>query len=256
MKLLVNGEIQSATAKLPYSLSLLRGDGLFETILTVDEKVIAWQRHYDRLSKSAERLLIAMPAKIDIELGITKILQGCLGHSRMRLSVLSDGQWLITVEPEITSDKPITLMKATGVKSSNGSLSGVKSISYGESLLVVRKAQQLGFDDGILLNENNHVVETAFSNLLILTSDGWLTPDLKTGCLPGITRELLIKWFEVKEGSFTFEQLLEAKAVYVTSSIRLIQPVSKVGDQLFDESLIGIQLITQFSQRLFSNINP
>jgi hypothetical protein len=44
--------------------------------------------------------------------------------------------------------------------------------------------------------------------------------------------------------------------VYLTSSIRLIQPVSKVEDQLFGESLIGIQLITQFSQRLFSNINP
>jgi len=256
MKLLINGQIQSEEAALPYSLSLLRGDGLFETILTTDEKAVAWDRHYERLNNSAERLLITLPAKIDIELGITKVLKGCVGQSRLRLSVLSDGQWFITVEPEITSDKPITLMKATGVKSSNGSLSGVKSISYGESLLVVRKAQQLGFDDGILLNENNHVVETAFSNLLILTSDGWLTPDLKTGCLPGITRELLIKWFEVKEGSFTFEQLLEAKAVYVTSSIRLIQPVSKVGDQLFDESLIGIQLITQFSQRLFSNINP
>ena len=256
MKLLVNGEIQSAAVSLPYSLSLLRGDGLFETILTVDEKVIAWQRHYDRLSKSAERLLITLPAKIDIELGITKILQGCVGQSRMRLSVLSDGQWFITVEPETISDKPIALMRATGVKSSNASLSGVKSISYGESLLVVRKAQQLGFDDGILLNENGHVVETAFSNLLILTSDGWLTPDLKTGCLPGITRELLIKWFDVKEGLFNFEQLLAAKAVYLTSSIRLIQPVSKVEDQLFGESLIGIQLITQFRQRLFSNINP
>ena len=256
MKLLVNGEIQSAEVSLPYSLSLLRGDGLFETILTVDEKVIAWQRHYARINQSAERLLITLPAKIDIELGITKILQGCTGQSRMRLSVLSDGQWFITVEPESSSEKPITLMRATGVKNSRASLSGVKSISYGESLLVVRKAQQLGFNDGIFLNENGHVVETAFSNLLILTSDGWLTPDLKTGCLPGITRELLIKWFDVKEGLFNFEQLLAAKAVYLTSSIRLIQPVSKVEDQLFDESLIGIQLITQFSQRLFSNINP
>lgn len=256
MKLLVNGEIQSDAASFPYSLSLLRGDGLFETILTVDEKVIAWQRHYDRLSQSAERLLITLPAKINIELGITKILQGCIGQSRMRLSVLSDGQWFITVEAETISNKPIALMRATGVKSSNASLSGVKSISYGESLFVVRKAQQLGFDDGILLNENGHVVETAFSNLLILTPDGWLTPDLKTGCLPGIIRELLIKWFDVREGLFTFEQLLKAKAVYVTSSIRLIQPVSKVEDQLFDESLVGIQLITQFSQRLFSNINP
>ena len=256
MKLLINGKMQSEEAALPYSLSLLRGDGLFETILTIDEKAVAWDRHYERLNNSAERLLISLPAKIDIELGITKVLKGCVGQSRLRLSVLSDGQWFVTVEPEIFSDKPIALMRATGIKSSKGSLSGVKSISYGESLLEVRKAKQLGFDDGIFLNENGHVVETAFSNLLILTSDGWLTPSASTGCLPGITRELLLKWFDVQEALFTFEQLLEARAVYLTSSIRLIQPVSKVGDQLFDESSVGIQLIAQFSKRLFSNINP
>lgn len=256
MKLLINGQLQSMANTLPYSLSLLRGDGLFETILTIDEKVIAWELHYARLSKSAEYLLITLPAKIDIEIGIKKILQGCIGQSRMRLSVLSDGQWFISVESEIKNDEAISLMKATGVKASNGSLSGIKSSSYGESLLVVRKAQESGFDDGLFVNENGHVVETAFSNILILTSEGWLTPSLKTGCLPGITRELLIKWFDVKEAFFTFEQLLSAQAVYLTSSIRLIQRVSKVEDQLFDESLIGIQLINQFSERLFSNINP
>lgn len=110
---------------------------------------------------------------------MSTVLQGNVGRSRLRLSVLSDGQWFITVEPEVFSDKPISLTRASSVKSSKGSLSGVKSISYGESLLEVRKAKQLGFDDGIFLNENGHVVETAFSNLLILTSDGWLTPDLK-----------------------------------------------------------------------------
>ena len=52
MKLLVNGEIQSAAVSLPYSLSLLRGDGLFETILTVDEKVIA-ETEVQRLSAAS-----------------------------------------------------------------------------------------------------------------------------------------------------------------------------------------------------------
>lgn len=256
MKLLVNGQIQSEEAALPYSLSLLRGDGLFETILTIDEKPIAWERHYNRLSDSAEGLLITLPTRRDIELGMSTVLQGNVGRSRLRLSVLSDGQWFITVEPEVFSDKPISLTRASGVKSSKGPLSGVKSISYGESLLEVRKAKQLGFDDGIFLNENGHVVETAFSNLLILTSDGWLTPDLKTGCLPGITRGLLLNWFDVEEAFFTFEQLLESRAVYLTSSIRLIQPVGKVEDHLFDESSVGISLIAQFNERLFSNINP
>jgi branched-subunit amino acid aminotransferase/4-amino-4-deoxychorismate lyase len=106
------------------------------------------------------------------------------------------------------------------------------------------------------MNEKGEVVETALSNLLILTSTGWLTPSLSSGCLPGITRELLIKWFDVKEELITFDQLLTAKAVYVTSSLRLIQRVSKVEKKLFDESLAGKELITDFTNRLLSNINP
>ena len=53
MKLLVNGQLQEGASNLPYSNALLRGDGLFETILTIDNKAVAWNRHYARLEKSA-----------------------------------------------------------------------------------------------------------------------------------------------------------------------------------------------------------
>jgi branched-subunit amino acid aminotransferase/4-amino-4-deoxychorismate lyase len=256
MRLLVNGSLQSGEPTLPYSTALLRGDGLFETILAVDENTIAWDRHYARLSNSAGSLLITLPAKIDIELGISKVLKDSAGQSRMRLTVLSDGNWFISVEKLEPSTGAVSLMKVLAPKISSGGLSGVKSISYGQSLLVVRQAQDLGFDDGVFINEKGEVVETALSNLLILTSTGWLTPSLSSGCLPGITRELLIKWFDVKEELITFDQLLAAEAVYVTSSLRLIQRVSKVENKLFDESLVGKELITDFTKRLLSNINP
>ena len=38
MKLLVNGRVVSEPLTLPFSLSFIRGDGLFETILGIDEK--------------------------------------------------------------------------------------------------------------------------------------------------------------------------------------------------------------------------
>ena len=256
MKLLVNGVMQDDLTKLPYSNSLLRGDGLFETILTIDQKAVAWERHYARLEKSAKQILITLPARIDIEVGIEKILKSATGRSRLRLNVLSEGDWFITLEPVSEGSEAISLMKVDAPKISNGSLSGSKSISYGESLLAVRKAKAAGFDDGVFINEKGFVVETALSNLLILTKDGWQTPALSTGCLPGISRELLIKWFDVKESEFDFSYLLSAQAVYVSSSIKLIQRVDKIEDRLFDQSLIGNELANEFSSRLLSNINP
>jgi len=256
MKLLVNGVVQEDLGKLPYSNSLLRGDGLFETILTIDQKAVAWDRHYARLEKSAKQILITLPARIDLEVGIEKILSNVSGKSRLRLNVLAEGDWFITLEPFIEAKESTSLMKIREPKISKGAISGVKSISYGESLLVVRKAIAAGFDDGIFLNENADVVETALSNLLILTEDGWQTPALKTGCLPGISRELLIKWFDVKESEFDFDYLLSAKAVYVTSSIKLIQRVDKIEDRLFSKNVQGEELIENFRSKLFSNMNP
>jgi len=256
MKLLVNGQLQEGASKIPYSNALLRGDGLFETILTIDNKAVAWNRHYARLEKSAKQILITLPARIDIEVGIEKILTNATGQSRLRLTVLSDGDWFISLEPVGEESESISLMKVEALKISNGSLSGSKSISYGESLFVVRKAKAAGFDDGVFINEKGFVVETALSNLLIHSQDGWQTPALTTGCLPGISRELLIKWFDVKEIEFDFEYLLSAQAVYVSSSIKLIQRVNKVEDRLFDESLVGKELVGQFTSKLLSNINP
>ena len=256
MKLLINGVIQDGSTQLPYSNSLLRGDGLFETILTIDQQAVAWDRHYARLEKSAKQIMLTLPARIDLEVGIEKILKNEFGRNRLRLSVLLEGDWFITLEPVGEVSESISLIKVDAPKISNGLLSGSKSISYGESLLAVRKAKAAGFDDGVFVNEKGFVVETGLSNLLILTNGGWQTPALSTGCLPGITRELLIKWFEVKESEFDFECLLSAKAIYVTSSIKLIQRVDKVGDRLFDESSVGKELVSQFSSRLLSKINP
>ncbi|NBY82190.1 MAG: hypothetical protein EBQ46_00505 [Actinobacteria bacterium] len=56
MKLLINGQIKSEVDKLPYSEALIRGDGLFESILALDDKPIALERHLSRLENSAYKI--------------------------------------------------------------------------------------------------------------------------------------------------------------------------------------------------------
>jgi branched-subunit amino acid aminotransferase/4-amino-4-deoxychorismate lyase len=254
MKLLVNGKVVSEPLSLPFSLSFIRGDGLFETILGLDEKIIAWQRHYERLAKSAEKLLIAIPAKIDIEVGINQLLNGVIGKSRIRVAALADGNWMVVVEAVENSDKLPSLIKMNQVINSNSPLSGVKSISYGQSMLAVRTAQARGYSDGVYLNQNGDVVETGSANIIILKDGKFITPAIETGCLPGITRQILIKDFAVTEGLFTWDQLLESDGVFLCSSIRLLTPVSKVEDKLFESTEMGEKLIGEFNQHIRSKI--
>ena len=254
IRLIVNGQIANDVATLPFSNSLLRGDGLFETILAIDQKIIAWQKHYERLASGATALEISIPAKIDLEVSINKLISDLNGKSRIRITVLSDGNWVVSAQSEPEDNLPVSLIKINEPVISNGILTGIKSISYGQSELAVRRAKARGYTDGVFLNQNQKVVETGYANILILQQGKFLTPSLDSGCLPGITRQLLIQHFDIGEALFTWDDLMNSDGVYLCSSVRLIKHVSKVEDKLFEPKEIGLKLIGDFNQFILSKI--
>lgn len=254
IRLIVNGQIANDAATLPFSSALLRGDGLFETILAIDQRIIAWQKHYERLASGATALEISIPAKIDLEVSINKLISDLNGKSRIRITVLSDGNWVVSAQSEPEDNLPVSLIKINEPVISNGILTGIKSISYGQSELAVRRAKARGYTDGVFLNQNQKVVETGYANILILQQGKFLTPSLDSGCLPGITRQLLIQHFDIAEALFTWDDLMNSDGVYLCSSVRLIKHVSKVEDKLFEPKEIGLKLIGDFNQFILSKI--
>lgn len=256
MKSYYRGVVSEDEKILPIESSLLRGDGIFETVLSIDEKAIAWDRHYARMQKAANKILINIPAKIDIDLAIAAILKDEIGRNRLRVVCLADGGWFLTLQPITEIAESISITRFPFIRDSRSALTGVKSLSYSESIIAIRHAENLGFADSIFLNEREEVVETGLANILILNQDGWRTPAISSGCLPGITRELLMIWFGVKEAVLNFDDLLRAKAVYLTSSIRLIQRVDKVEQKLYSPCVEGSDLIDAFEAKLLGNLNP
>ena len=256
MKSFYKGVVSEADQVLPIESSLLRGDGIFETVLSIDQNTLAWDRHYARMQKAANKVLISIPAKIDIDLAIAAILKDEIGRNRLRVVCLGDGSWFLTLQPVAEVAESISLTKFPYVRDSRALLAGIKSLSYSDSITAIRYAENLGFDDSIFLNEKDEVVETGLSNLLLLTTDGWRTPEIASGCLPGITRELLMSWFGVKESRVTFADLLSAKAVYATSSIRFVQRVDKIEQKLYAPCEEGAELINNFEMKILGNMNP
>lgn len=256
MKSYYKGVVSEEEKILPIESSLHRGDGVFETVLSIDEKAIAWDRHYARMQKAANKILINIPAKIDIDLAIAAILKDEIGRNRLRVVCLADGGWFLTLQPITEIAESISITRFPFIRDSRSAISSIKSLSYSESIIAIRHAENLGFADSIFLNEREEVVETGLANILILNQDGWRTPAISSGCLPGITRELLMIWFGVKEAVLNFDDLLKAKAVYLTSSIRLIQRVDKVEQKLYSPCVEGSDLIDAFEAKLLGNLNP
>ena len=256
MKSFYKGVVSEDEKILPIENSLLRGDGIFETVLAIDQRTVAWDRHYARMQKAANKVLISIPAKIDIDLAIEAILKDEIGRNRLRVVCLGDGGWFLTLQPVAEIAESISLTRFPYVRDSKALLAGVKSLSYADSITAIRHAENLGFDDSIFLNEKDEVVETGLANLLLLTKDGWRTPEIASGCLPGVTRELIMLWFGVKESKVCYTDLLESKAVFTTSSMRFVQRVDKVEQKLYAVCEEGTELINAFEERLLGNLNP
>src|SRR6202030_4277112 len=70
---------------------------------------------------------------------------------------------------------------------------GVKYLSWSENLTRYERAHEQGFDEVVLLNERGEIAECTSANIFIAQGDQVYTPPLSSGCLPGVTRALLLE---------------------------------------------------------------
>ena len=115
-------------------------------------------------------------------------------------------------------------------------LAGVKSCNYLENLMALDEAKARGFDEAIMLNERGEVTSAVMANVFWLKDDVLYTPSLKTGCLPGTTREFVLENLECREVEETVDRLHSADAIFLTSAG------------------LGVFQVTEFDGRIFAKL--
>jgi para-aminobenzoate synthetase/4-amino-4-deoxychorismate lyase len=83
-----------------------------------------------------------------------------------------------------------------------------------------KKAHSEGFDEVIFVNEKGEVTEGAITNIFILNKEGWRTPSLKCGLLPGIWRKKMICELRAEAKIITLEDLKTATRIIIGNSVR------------------------------------
>ena len=86
-------------------------------------------------------------------------------------------------------------------------------------------AQQNDFDDALIINEKNMVVETTSANFFWIKGTNVFTPSIETGALKGITRGLVLEAckknkIRIIEGEFEPGSIIFPEAMFVTNSAR------------------------------------
>ena len=251
-----NGELLSEQeAKLSvFNRGLAYGDALFETIKTLNGKILFWEDHYFRLMASMRILRMEIPMTFTPEFLESQILELVSHHNsdsnsfRVKFTVFRNQggfytpnsnavSYFITAEPLPTdlyllntSDYRIELFKDFYI--TPGLLSTLKSNNKLLNVLGSVYAKENQYDNCLLLNTNKNIVEALNGNLFLVKDNVIKTPPLDDGCLKGIMRKQILEIigkipdYECVEASISPFELQKADELFVTNVIQGIQPIT------------------------------
>jgi branched-chain amino acid aminotransferase len=221
------------------------GEGVFETLLASAGRLWMPERHHARLLGACARLGLDPPA-LDLCQAVSAELleRNHLGTSRARVRwTLSggapEGGPTLVVSAVAAADPPasVALWQVPFTRNERGALAGIKSTAYAENLLAQAEARRHGADEALLLNSCGELCECATRNLFLVRGGTVHTPELKSGCLPGVTRAVVLALcaeanIPAHQDTLVPADLESAEEVFLTSSIGGILPVRSLQERV------------------------
>jgi branched-chain amino acid aminotransferase len=219
------------------------GDGVFETLKVIGGEPFALTRHLRRLTASAAGL--GMTVETDVVRRAVAEVLAVDTHDRARLRIT------ITGGPSPfgsdRGDATPTVMVATGpmsiwpptadvavvpwTRNERAATAGLKTTSYADNVIALRFAHDRAAAEAIFGNSVGELCEGTGSNVFVGIDGEIVTPPLASGCLAGITRELVIEWLgDAVERPLPLDALARADEAFLTSSTRDVQAIRAVDD--------------------------
>lgn len=220
------------------------GDGCFETLKVIDGIPFALTRHLRRLRRSCDGLGIAPPDDTVVRDACAAVVDAAgTGDARLRITVTAGrtplGSARADVEPTLyvlvgalPSWEPTTAVAVSPwVRNERSPVAGLKTTSYVENVVALAWAKERGCSEALFANTRGELCEGTGSNVFVVLDGRLVTPPLDSGCLAGITRELLLEAVDAEERAIPLEELAATEELFLTSTTREIQPVHAVDDR-------------------------
>ena len=232
----------------PGQSGLLCGWGLFTTMRIIEGIPFAFERHWKRLARDAEKTHCPFPfdpetvrGQLNQVLGANEVREGC---ARIYVVHNQFGHWRSS-EPFPVADllicsaglppyrEPARLALREQGRHAASPLAGVKVTSWLPNVWTLSDAQQAGYDEVVLLNERGEVAECTAANIFCVHGGHVTTPPLASGCLEGITRSVVLEigppaGVLVIEHTLYPEDLYTADEVLISSTNRGVISVGEV----------------------------
>ena len=238
-----------------FDRGLQYGDGLFETIAVEDGNLLCFDEHLKRLEQGCTRLKISFPDNNLLtyetrslinsnDRGVIKIMitrgQGGRGYV---LPDTSEASRIISLYPwpeypiENYSDG-VNLRICDYRYANNPALAGIKHLNRLEQILARSEWSDDDIAEGIVLDQEDNIIEGTMSNVFYFSNNTLFTPDLSTSGVDGIIRNKIIELasglnISVEINKSSVETLINADEVFICNSIIGLWSAKKINDKLF-----------------------
>lgn len=236
----------------PGQAGLLSGWGLFTTCRITSGIPFAFEKHWKRLKKDAERTHCPFLFEEEIVRGkmmevvrANGVEEGCA-----RLYVVSNRPTFWASNEKVPAadliiytsglpnyKEPSRLVVREQGRHAGSPLAGVKVTSWLNNVWNLYEGLEAGYDEVVLLNERGEIAECTAANIFMVKNETVFTPPLDSGCLEGITRLLLLEigagaGVLVEEKTLKPEDLFGADEVFISSTNRNVLGVNEVTEHL------------------------
>lgn len=231
---------------------VMNSESVYEVVRTYNGLPFAFRKHFERLKQSAKLLGLEVPFSCK-ELN-SIIMEGLERNKavqtedfRIRISLLSYGKEsraavIFSKLPSVSKDiyeLGVKVCISPFTKPSGDILN--PQLKMPGSSWNIRTRKLLGDNyDMIILNEKGNVCEGSFSNVFLVIDGSVATPDIRSGVLPGITRDNVIGLCEsleitVEKRPIPAWELFCADEIFMSHTSVGIVPVRRLEEKVLIE---------------------
>jgi 4-amino-4-deoxychorismate lyase len=256
----------------PRDRGLHYGDGLFETMAAVDGRIPLWERHLARLREGCRRLGIQVPCGETLQREAGRLIPG-QGRAVIKMIVtrgaggrgyrppsdteatriLSRHPW--PEFPVANFRQGITVRLCESRLGTNPSLAGIKHLNRLEQILARSEWEDAAIAEGLMLDQQGHLVEGTMSNLFLVEEGRLVTPPVTHCGVSGIMRGLLLDLAGEAGIPLSVEEvgpprLRAAGECFVCNSLIGIWPIRRLGEWQWPLGDTTLRMQERLSQEL------
>ena len=232
------------------------GDGCFTTMAFRNSHIEFFNAHIERLKLACKTLYIGFDKWSELERCLVDSLQPNVDCVVKVIITRGEGGRGYNPEGAINPSFIIThhvipshysLWQTDGIKltispitlACQPLLAGIKHLNRLEQVLVKQALATTGYDDAVVCDTQQNIIETSVGNLFWYQDNVWYTPDLEGSGVEGVMRNqvlavMLENGLECQVVKQNVSHLLNAQELFICNSLMLLTPVVS----LFNPSLL------------------